>query len=214
MSLSSRALTYLATLKRGEQVPIERVAEALEISGCPTFAKWIDFHSRFAGYEEEIGRDTAIWGILHSAPTWIQAGAAEVERDGDLWRVTCADVHPSYGYWLDSDGRFGGSGSGGPFQTFDVKVERNAVFWEAIKGGRSWVMDFNLGKVLGADVESWRRWIPGIELVPEASDMFSRCWKSSDLIAVQRNQGLEIYAAADAHERIAKLVCGGGAGPM
>ena len=144
MALSERAQSYLATFNRRQPVPVGLVADALARSGCPRLDRWLDFHSRFAGYEELIGRDLAVWGIVHAEPTWLDPDEATVElRDGE-WRVICADVHPSYDYWLDSRGHFVGLGNGGPYEAFDVKVERDAVMWEASAHGHAWSIAFDL----------------------------------------------------------------------
>jgi hypothetical protein len=102
MDLSPAALDYLATLKRMPAVPVEQVADALKRAGCPAFQTWLDFHSRFAGYVEIIGREHAVWGIVHSNPGWPWiANQAEVEAQTDDWYVVCADVHPHYDYKLN-----------------------------------------------------------------------------------------------------------------
>src|SRR5262245_54144201 len=139
MNLSSRAQTYLGTLRRRSPIPVERVASALKNARCPAFDPWLDFHSRFAGYEETIGVELAVWGIVHADPHWLVSEEACAEIHGEEgWHVVCADVHPSYDYWLDCNGQFVSIGGGGTYESFDKKVERAAMFWAATLGDRAW----------------------------------------------------------------------------
>jgi hypothetical protein len=198
-------MSYLATLRRGDPVPVEVVESSLTKAGSPVFDQWLNFHSRFAGYEEVIGNEVAIWGIVHADPHWLTPYEVTVKFGKDGWRVVCADVHPSYDYWLDSKGQMVGLGNGGPFETFDVKVERDAVFWEACAQGRSWGIDFPLTESL-IPINRLRESIPGLQIVPEASDKYGTSWKSSDLIVLDQQGRKTIWVAAGAGEEIRRLI--------
>jgi len=201
MTLSSRAESYLAALTRGTFVPVERVAEALQRTGCPGFDTWLNFHARYAGYEEELGLETAVWGIVHNDPTWLDPGEATIERDGTRLYVVCADVHPSFDYSLYSDGEFSSTGGGGRCESFDIKVERSSVLWEATAGGRSWELDFELARAVKTSPEALREWAGG-KIVVEASDKYATCWSSRDIIVIQRAGTVTAWIATDACERI------------
>lgn len=200
MNLSSRALAYLATLRRVDHVPVGEVSEALKRAGCPVVDVWIDFHMRFGGYEEVIGDEIATWGIVHSAPQWLDAGEVSFELRGDMLRIVCADVHPSYDYWLNSNGEFVGLGGGAPCETFDVKIERDAMFWEATAQDRPWSLDLDLLKVAGS-VDTLRR-VVDAEIVAEASDKYTTCWKARDVIVIQGTEMVTTWVATDARVRL------------
>lgn len=186
MGLSPTALAYLTTLERIPAVPVQQVADALKRANCPVFQTWLDFHSRFAGYVETIGRDNAVWGIMHASPGWPWiANEAEVEARSDDWYVVCADVHPSYDYKLNSAGNFISYGGGGSHETFAKKVEIRALFWDACKGGRSWKLESELAQKSRDNPESLARW-SGAEMVAEASDKFSTYWRGHDVIIVDK----------------------------
>ena len=100
MGLTSRAQRYLSTLKRGRPVPIGIVAEVYNETTALSYV-WRDFHLRFAGYEEEIGEDKAVWGLAHAEPLWGEPWEVDLEPDGSDLLIVCADVHPSYNYVLN-----------------------------------------------------------------------------------------------------------------
>ena len=107
---------------------MEKVAEALQRANCPIFESWLEFHAQFAGYKEVIGREIAYWGIVHANPGWPWvANEAYVRTRRGEWLVNCADVHPSYDYTLDPSGQFLSVGGGGYYESFAMKVERDAV---------------------------------------------------------------------------------------
>jgi len=123
--LTSRAANYLAGLERLERVSTREVETTLLGQGFPCFAPWLEFHERYAGYVEPMGRDVAIWGIVHRRSEWLDSGRADVDREikMDIWYAVCADVHPAYNYRLNNDGEFFGRMA----TSFDVKIERNAL---------------------------------------------------------------------------------------
>lgn len=135
--LTERAQKYLQTLKRVEAVPTPEVAGSLRSQGAPVVPAWLDFHDRYAGYIEPIGRDTAIWGLMHREAMFVDDGKVVLDHiveDGvDQWFALCADVHGSYRYELDDTGTFWGS----PARSFDVKVERNALIWSFSYGRKT-----------------------------------------------------------------------------
>src|ERR1700736_364664 len=139
MPLSPRARAWLEKLHRRQPVPVEQVATALVDAGCPAFETWLDFHRRYAGYEEPLGNNVAIWGIVHDHAWWAAPGVADVTRGRDgRWSVRCAAVHGTYDYRLDPDGGFRSFGGGGPCESFDVKVEQSAFFIARRSDGRTW----------------------------------------------------------------------------
>ena len=88
MHLSSRATSYLASLERLQMVPTAKVVEELKRCTVPASKSWVDFQDRFGGYVETIGRDRAIWGLMHVAPEWQEPrGRASVVRllAHELW---------------------------------------------------------------------------------------------------------------------------------
>src|SRR5262249_33442565 len=151
-------------------------------------------------YEEVIGRETATWGIVHRDPRWLDPGAASCELTEDMWRVVCADVHQSYDYWLDSNGEFVSLGGGGRCESFCVKIERSAMFWEATYQGRSWDLDLDVLHVAGSVGELVR--LVHAKAVAEASDKYATCWRAVDVIVVDGEAGATVWVAADAHENL------------
>lgn len=180
-TLSPRGRAYLESMSRVDHASSEVVAGLLLAEGCPVAAAWLEFQDAFGGYVEPIGHDVAIWGVVHSDPDWLLPDSVEVEhKAGSAWRIVCADVHPSYDYWLDETGQFVSVGSG-RYEKFKTKVERNAVFWEMVSSGRTWT--------ISSDPPSGSR-IPGFvaqsdcKPVAEASDRYSTLYKSESIILV------------------------------
>ncbi len=131
MSLSEAAIQFLATLERLPHVPTRQVESILLAAGQPCFEPWLAFHDQFAGYVERMGRDVAVWGLMHERPQWLSPLEADIEpeKDGVTLYITCADVHPSYSYQLDNKGEF----LGFPAECFATHVER-AGAGSAFKG--------------------------------------------------------------------------------
>jgi len=178
MTLSRRAQEYLATLKRQEPVPIEKVEQLLAAKNLPAHPAWLEFHRQFAGYVEDIGSgDLAVWGLAFAAPgKFMDANAVFANfHKGEAWSITCADVHPSWDYNLTPDGKFVGPPF--PSDSFTVKVERNALMWEFVKAGPvERLYDINkvsileLRKELVGEVAAYR--------IPEASDKIANYYCS------------------------------------
>jgi len=139
--LTTRANNYLKTLKRHPSIPAKEVEAIIRGQGFPVFDPWLDFHERYAGYEDIIGQDWAIWGLVHEASYWLAPREADIDRElyEETWYITCADVHPSYSYRLTDKGKF----LLGPAQSFDTFVERLALGWEFchMVGSRPMTMD-------------------------------------------------------------------------
>ena len=176
--LTERAKSYLNTLERIRPVPAREVEKVLRDQGAPCFQPWLDFHESYSGYVEPLGLDTAIWGIVHEKSHWIGPGGAEVDRElhEEVWYVTCAEVHPSYSYLLDDNGKF----LGDPAESFDIKVERNALHWEFFPREGAGRVEHD---VKDAElIEHLRR---DSRLVAEASDRFSRFLKGDDFVAIE-----------------------------
>jgi hypothetical protein len=131
--LSERARRFLDQCERTTAVPTGDVERILRESGWPVAPAWLEFHDRYAGYVERIYRDAAVWGLVHEDSFWFGPRRAEVDRDeddedeGGLF-IYCAELHPAYGYRLDTAGRFLAYGQ--EASSFDVHVERLAVWRE------------------------------------------------------------------------------------
>lgn len=209
MDLSPIAVAYLATLKRYPAVPVIQVVEALKRANCPVFDCWLDFHARFAGYQEIVGHDTAVWGIVHANPRWaLLPDEAWVKADGNDWLVACADVHPSYDYNLNSTGEFVSYGGGGEHESFAKRIERAALGWDAAVGGRKWTQDCELRDKAKRNLESFVRWSDA-RIVPEASDKYVTSWRGQDAIIFRNDRPhsreswrLQVWIAEDARERM------------
>jgi hypothetical protein len=196
-------------MKRHPPVPVDEVAEALKRAGCPAFAPWLDFQARYGGYVEDLGKDEAIWGLMHRDPYWLPPGEVQVDLEGDVWRIACAEVHPSYDFWLTSSGEFESTGGGGHYQSFDVRVERGAVFWEGKARGVAWNSGRDLLTAAG-NADALREWV-GAELVPEASDKYSTCWRADDLIIVIGEGFPQVWVDVNRREQILSRI--GSRGP-
>jgi hypothetical protein len=200
--LSFRALGYLATLHRDPPVPVEQVARALERAGSPLRPSWLDFHERYAGYREPLGRETAVLGIVHAESYWLPPGEASIEIQGDgRASVSCAEVHGSFDYRLFDDGSFRSYGGGGPCASFEVKIEQNAAFVEARSDGRRWGWISELGRVDGGTLEALRTSM-GAKRIAEASDRFATVWRAPDAIWLERGGAVHLWAADEARGRI------------
>jgi len=207
MPLSERAQAFLAAQRRRPAVPVAQVAAAIRETGCDPYDVWLDFHERYAGYEEPLAVDTAIYGIVHTDSYWINPGKARVKRgpDGKLY-VTCAEVEGRYHFRLYQNGWFCSSGAGGPCETFDVNMEQHALLWEARETGRIWT--FGLHKMPAGGLDALRSMVEA-EPVVEASDRFSAFWKGRDVIWFEEIVGtnrLHLWAAKDTYERIKPLL--------
>ena len=84
------------------------------------------FHEKYAGYEEAIGHETAIWGLAHDRRSDLRLGpststASSMERPAASRARTC---HPSFSYRLENNGE----SLGGSSDWFDIQIERLAVY--------------------------------------------------------------------------------------
>jgi hypothetical protein len=208
VSLSTRAESYLATLRRGEHLSATQLAEALCAGGYPLVKEWLDFQSRYAGYEEIIGRERAVWGIVHADATWLEPYEVVAEQEDRQWHVMCADVHPSYDYWLDAKGQFVGVGGGGQCESFDVKVERDSIFWSVTaSNGRRWEIDFDVVEKAG-ELDVLLEAV-GARAVSEASDKYATLWQANDVIVLERGGNVTAWTAVDSRQRIADAILEG-----
>ena len=191
MQLSSRAAAYLESLERVESVPTAKVTERLKLEGIPSFSSWTEFHDKFAGYVENIGVERAIWGLMHFASEWQDPLDVSVDRDGGEYLIGCADVHPSYDYWLRNNGEFSGIGGGGPCESFDKKVEQTALLWSATRvGDWSLIVDFN-----DWSPERQQPILAGRDrgFIPEASDKYKKCWLTDRHLVFQVRAGCTVW---------------------
>ena len=190
MTLTDRAIAYLATFSR-QPAPSPSVLEAaLRVRNQPVFDAWLAFQYKYAGYVEPLGHDTAIWGIIHEQGTWLKS-VPDVEHDlvEEQWLVRCADVHPSYNYLLDQGGAYRGYP---PAMDFDVKIERDALIYDLSLRGKLksfYSSDLNQPRedLLRAIQEAKR-----VE-VAEASDSFFRYYASPVCVVVEDLEEMEIY---------------------
>lgn len=207
MPLSLRAEAFLAALRRHPAVPVSQVADAIREAGCTPCEVWLDFHERYAGYEEPLGKDAAIYGIVHANSYWLGPGKASVRKGTDgNYSVICAEVHGSYDFRLHQDGCFTSYDGGGPCETFDVNVEQHSLIWEVKKSGRIWTGGAHKMPTDGLDAF---RLAVEAEPVAEASDRFSSVWKGRDVILFERldrSRPFYLWAAKDSYERIKALL--------
>lgn len=165
--LTKRAQDYLLTLERRPAPPTREVEQTLKGNGSPCFEPWLAFHESYAGYVEPLGRDTAVWGLVHEQGRWVDAGRASVDKEPheELWYVVCADVHPSYSYKLDHLGEFLGQ----PAVSFDVKVERNALTVEFMSRGKTRYLVREL-----KDPACIEEFLKGSKVDPHTGDRYAR----------------------------------------
>jgi hypothetical protein len=165
--LSDRAARYLAHCERWPAVPTGQVERSLREGGWPCPPAWLEFHDRYAGYLEHIHRDTAVWGLAHEDSFWFGSRQVCVEVDEGVAIIHCADLHPVYTYRLDDAGRF--QGAGAQAESFDIHVERLALWREFVDAGpvqRIW------DPVFLRDQDNRRQLLDRTarDRVPEASD--------------------------------------------
>jgi len=165
--LTKRAQDYLRTLARRPAIPASEVERILKGAGSPCFDPWLAFHESYAGYVEPLGRDTAVWGLVHEQGHWIAPGGASVEKEphDKAWYIVCADVHPSYSYKLDHLGEFLGE----PAVSFDVKVERNALVVDFMSRGKTRYLIQEL-----KDPTRIKELLEGSAIDPHTADKFAR----------------------------------------
>lgn len=176
--LTDKAKKYLSTLERRPFVPTEDVEKIILDSGYPCFPKWLDFHEKYAGYVELLGKDKAVWGLAHQSPTWLGSLAVEVSYDKkeNSYDIVCADVHPSYNYVICESGEFMGFRS----ESFDIYVERKAV-------GYDFSFGFDVKSVSGSELsEDVIDRVMGAEnILIEASDAFSEYYFRDEFLLVK-----------------------------
>jgi hypothetical protein len=175
---TDRAQKFLATLERTRPIPTKEVEAIILRQGFPCFPPWLEFHERYAGYIEPIGRDTAVWGLIHRESHWHTPGEATIDHfeENDEWEIICAEVHPSYNYTLNQAGEFGD----GRAISFDVKVERNALGASfSARGPSRYLQPADLADP--ALSERIRKWMPSA-LDKAASDKYRRYYADDRLL--------------------------------
>ncbi len=176
---------YLASLKRVDIVPIDAVRTLAAKQGIALTEPLIQFHERFAGYTEQMGRDVAVWGLVHARPQWLTPYTLEVFDAGEVL-MACADAHPSYDYTLTMSGEFVGSGAGGPCESFEVKVERNAEVWRVMNsGGR---LDLEQSTMPHSAQLAWIE-NQHLDMVPAASDKNAQCLANAQWLVLRHDNG-------------------------
>ncbi len=201
MPLTSRACSFLASLDRKEHASGERLADALRQKELPDCDAWIEFQERYAGYVEPLGHDWAVWGIVHQAAYWIDPWEVAVLRKAEILEISCADAHPSYDYWLRSDGEFRGMTAGaGPCKSFDVKIEQTALVWAAKKED-CWtrLFDFTQWPLVSKSrlLEEVRH-----SPVPGASDKYTSTYSSADIILFDQVTRPIVWVRCSAQTRV------------
>jgi hypothetical protein len=190
--LSPRAQRFLSTLERRPAVPTAEVEAIITARGFPCFAPWLEFHERYAGYVLR-GNDWFILGLVHRNSYWFGPNYPDVEAeiDGKTWYITCADGHPSYNYRLDNAGEF----LGWPAESFDIHIERSALWWEFRQRGgvRVWSVDELRGPVGRATFERAVKQ----HLITEACDRFFRYYVSDAHFVVERVKTGELRLGYD-----------------
>jgi hypothetical protein len=151
----------------------------------------LSFQDHFAGYVEQLGKETAVWGLIHAHPRWLAPWEASAEHYATGWRILCADCHPSFDYALSSDGEFSSSGGGGRCATFEVKIERSAILWEAARDRGSWRLYVGRARGEHTSRERFRG-----DLVAEASDRYAACWRTEDAVVVDHGDRLVVWASS------------------
>lgn len=180
MTLSARASAYLASLRRIDPVPTRTVEELLRASQrTPPPTAWLDFHERFAGYVEPLGKETAVWGLSHQRSHWYTPLTVSIERsmqpEAEAF-IICAEVHPSYVYKLGDTGYFRDPAA----QSFELKIERNAARVEFFARASKPSRVFELSAPAFSDRAL------ATPVISDASDDFFRVYASAQVLAVQR----------------------------
>ena len=179
--LTTRARDFLTTLERRPAVSTSDVEAIIRAAGFVAFVPWLEFHEKYAGYVEVIGRDMATWGLVHEKAVWLLPRRVEVDRETheDTWYITCADAHPSYTYQLDDKGRF----LGGPAESFDIHVERKALGWEFQRTSETRALtthelrDVAFRRVFATQMKE--------HVVETASDCYTRYYMNDDYLVVE-----------------------------
>jgi hypothetical protein len=115
-------------------------------------------------------------------------------------------VYPSFIYILWEDGEFKSSGGGGQCESFERKVERDAVAWE-LWTTRRWRRDYELMGLANGKSRELREWARA-EPVPEASDKYTACWTSRNLVLFERRKTVTVWVAPEARERVVDYLRG------
>jgi hypothetical protein len=205
MALSVRAQNFLATLERRPAVSIERVREALARAECPPIDSWIDFHERYAGYVDPLGREEAVLGLVHEESRWHRENEVFVDNEEGPWTICCAEVHPSFDYTLHEDGAFHSFGGGGPCASYDVKVEQDSLIWDARRDGRPWRLAWNTKVLPAGGLDRLRERVRAVT-VPEASDRFATAWRGTDALWVEWGERVVFIVATDEWPDLAALI--------
>lgn len=195
MTFSNRATEYLRSLKRREAVSVSEVRSAFARSNVALPDAWLDFHHELGGYVEILGRDRATWGLMHVAPRWQEPMALWFEEDDAGVVIACADVHPSYDYWLTESGEFTGLGGGGPCESFGVKVEQDALLWSVAREG-AWRRVLHFDDWPSEKKDEVKASVAD-DVVYEATDKFTKCYLSGACLMFERRGGNSVWMKAE-----------------
>jgi hypothetical protein len=183
MGLSDLAKEYLASLPREKPVSCERVQQEIEKLDAPLFEIWLQFHQNYAGYVETIGNDYACWGLMHDdlrfSPPGMKPNSIDAHYDhhDTVWRIRCADAHPSYNFELDQHGEL----LNGPASSFDLYVEQSALYRHFCTSGDQPKSQFRFAQDdIARELED-----NGAELIENASDQYQEYWIGKNILAVR-----------------------------
>ncbi|MFZ5895126.1 MAG: hypothetical protein ACOY0T_28965 [Myxococcota bacterium] len=168
--LTQRAQQYLATLKRGPSVPLEDIKRWFAESGQPCFDVWLDFHERYAGLEEPSTGYALGLAQPVDASNPAHAPRIECSESGQRCVILIAAVEDFEELKLDWRGKV--TINAERAETFDLKVERDALRWEFQQSGRT---------VRLTDDDFCQSLLPQLEndWVAEASDEYVHCYRNA-----------------------------------
>jgi hypothetical protein len=183
--LSPRAQAYLDGLQRVAVPDVREVEQQLrqELPHVP--AAWLAFHERYGGFVQPLGEDRAILGLMFTEGTWVVPNACGLELDDPRDPIVmCADVHPTYSYYLDQDGKF----LGDPSDNFEVYLERCALYvaFKSVKPGR--VVHIPNKDLSDATMEQVRQ-VMQHGRVAEASDSYKTMYEAESMLITSHEAG-------------------------
>lgn len=179
--LSEKGQRFLNSLERFPALPVATVEKSLIDNGYPVFDVWLDFHDRYAGYTDAVGRDGVTWGLMHEHSRFglgkkgrfIDAEAYFDESD-DLWYAYAANAHPSYDYTIDERGHFYSMN----ISSFELFLNREGVWKEFLEQSKKPRIERSRSNIIQAIKES-----PDVELIDELSDEYIEWWQGENIIA-------------------------------
>lgn len=168
--LTQRAQQYLTTLRRRPSVPLEDIKRWFAESGQPCFDVWLDFHERYAGLDEPSTGHALGLAQPVDASNPAHAPRVECEEWGQECVIMIAAAERFEKLELDWRGKVRIEAERA--ETFDLKVERDALRWEFQQTGRTKCLtDDDLCQSLLPQLED--------DWVAEASDEYVDCYRNA-----------------------------------